>query len=97
MKKVVYSVTKLGRNENKLKGVGYLADNDLVIACISNQGKPYIRVFEDCAKYCRLRHNSTDEFKGSYSEILEVQVEKNGSFETREIEVNYNIWYKITE
>ena len=46
MKKVVYSVTKLGRNENKLKGIGYLADNDLIIACISNQGKPYIRVFE---------------------------------------------------
>ncbi len=97
MKKVVFSVTKLGRNENKLKGVGYLADNDLIIACVSNQGKPYIKVFEDCVKYCNAVHNRPGEFKGSYGEILEIQVEKNGSFETREIEVNYNIWYKITE
>lgn len=49
MKKVVYSVTKVGRNENtKMTGLGYITNKDLIIACISKNGKLYIRVFEDC-------------------------------------------------
>ena len=32
MKKVVYSVTKVGRNENtKMTGLGYITDKDLII------------------------------------------------------------------
>lgn len=35
MKKVVYSVTRYGRTENfQMKGVGYITDTDLVIACV---------------------------------------------------------------
>ena len=101
MKKVVYSVTKVGRNENtKMTCLGYVTDKDLVVACISKGGKPYIRVFEDCVKECHKVINTTNEYKGAYYEVKEVEIEtKNSSgqsigFEKREIEVNYYIWYK---
>ena len=43
MKKVVYSVTKVGRNENtKMTGLGYITESDLITACISKNEKPYI-------------------------------------------------------
>ena len=101
MKKVVYSVTKVGRNDNtKMTGLGYITEEDLVIACISKNQKPYIRVFEDCVKECHKVINTTNEYKGAYYEVKEVEIEtKNSSgqstgFEKREIEVNYYIWYK---
>ena len=53
MKKVVYSVTRYRRDDiDKISGLGYITDTDLVIACMSKAGKPYIRVFEDCVKNC---------------------------------------------
>lgn len=104
MTKVVYSVVKEGRNgSSKMTGLGYLTDKDLIIACISKNSKPYIRVFEDCVKNCHLVHNTKDEYKGTYYEIKEIEFEvKNSSgqstgFEKREIEVNYSIWYKILD
>ena len=96
MKKVVYSVTKVGKNENtKMTGLGYVTNEDLIIACISKNQKPYIRVFEDCIKDCHQIHNAKDEYQGAYYEIKEVEFEVKDGFETREIEVNYYIWYKI--
>ena len=101
MKKVVYSVTKVGRNENtKMTGLGYVTDKDLVVACISKNQKPYIRVFEGAVKDCHKVINTTNEYKGAYYEVKEVEFEtKNSSgqstgFEKREIEMNYYIWYK---
>ena len=95
MKKVVYCVTKLGRLENlQMKGVGYITDTDLVIACMSKNQKPYIRVFEDCVKDCHLVINTSDEYKGAYYEIREVEFARaDGTKETLECEINYNIWY----
>lgn len=99
MKKVVYSVTRFGRTENfHMKGVGYITDNNLIIACNSKAGKPYIRVFEDCIKDCHKVIGTEDEYKGAYYEIREVEFERqDGSRETRECEINYNIWYKETK
>lgn len=104
MKKVVYLVTKVGRTENtKMTGLGYITDKDLVIACISKNQKPYIRVFEDCIKDCHKISNTTDEYKGAYYEIKEIEFEKKTStgestgFEKREIEINYYIWFKILD
>ena len=43
MKKVVYSVTRYRRDDiDKISGLGYITDTDLVIACMSKAGKPYI-------------------------------------------------------
>lgn len=102
MKKVVYSVQKLGKLENpKMTGLGYLADKDLVIACMSQKGKPYIRVFEDVREYCHPLVGRDGEFKGQITEYREIEVEKenNGysSMETIYIEIEYKIWFKYAE
>ena len=95
MKKVVYSISKFNKfGSNKMSGVGFITDKDLIIACVSQKGNPYIRVFEDCVKNCHAIQGRDGEFKGSHYEIREVEFEKNGSYETREIEVEYSVWYK---
>ena len=104
MKKVVYSITKLGKVENtKITGVGYITDEELIIAQVNQKTqKAYIKTF-DCVKHCYAIANTENEFKGAHSEILELQFESKTSsgsstgFETREIEVNYYIWYKIID
>lgn len=89
MKKVIFSVTKLGKVENtKVTGVGYITDEDLITANIGKSGKPYIRIYS-CVKDCHPIPNSTDEFKGTYYEIVE--------YDGRDIEVNYYIWYKLAK
>ena len=86
MKKVVYSITKLGKTENtKFKGVGYVTDEELITAGISKNNKPYIRIY-DCVKDCHLIPGTTDEFRDSYYEIVE--------YDGRDIEVYYYIWFK---
>ena len=89
MKKVVYSITKLGKVENtKMTGVGYITDEDLITTNISKTGKPYRRIYS-CVKDSHPIPNSTDEFKGAYYEIVE--------YEGRDIEVNYYIWFKLAK
>ena len=88
MKKVVYNVTRYKRDEiYKISG----------IACISKNGKPYIRVFEDCVKECHQIVGRDKEYKVEYSEIREVEFEVKGAYETREIELEYRIWYKLAD
>ena len=91
MKKVVYSVSRNNRfGSNKLTGVGFITDADLIIACVSKKGNAYIR-------------GRDGEFKGAHYEIREVEFEKKNSsgestgYETREIEVEYYIWYKLVD
>ena len=80
MKKVVFSVTKQGRYENtKTTGVGYITDTDLIIACLSKNNKPYIRVFEDCVKNCHAVSGREGEYKGAHYEIREIEFEKKTS------------------
>ena len=98
MKKVVYNISKFNKfGNNKLSGVGFITDKDLIIACVSQKGNPYIHVFEDCVKNCHAIQGRDGEFKGSHYEIREVEFEKNGSYETREIEVEYSVWYKLVD
>lgn len=107
MKKVVYSITKQSKKENdKLTGVGFITESDLLIARLSRKGTAYIKNFEDCLKYCFPVPNKSDEYKGSYSEFVTYDVpvtderERNPevkSYETIEIQLNYTIWFKIIE
>lgn len=104
MQKVVYSVSRLNRFGNtKMTGVGFITDSDLITACVSKKGNAYIRVFEDCVKNCHAVSGRDGEFKGAHHEIREVEFEtKNSSgestgYDTREIEVEYSIWYKIVK
>ena len=102
MKKVVYSVQKVGKFDTpKLTGLGYVTDSDLVTACMSQKGKPYIRVFEGALEYCHRIPDKENEFKGQYTEYKEIEVDKETggyvSVEKIDIEVEYKIWFKYTE
>ena len=93
MKKVVYSVTRYRKDDiDKISGLGCIPNADLVIACMSKGGKPYIRVFDGCVKHCQPISDKPGEFKGSHYEIREVQLDTGkDNYETHEIELNYNI------
>lgn len=104
MKKVVYSVSRNNRyGSNKLTGLGFITEKDLVIACVGKKGNAYIRVFEDCVKNCHAVSGRDGEFKGVYYEIREIEFETKMSsgestgYETKEIEVEYSIWYKLVD
>ena len=72
MKKVVYSVSRFNKSgNNKLTGIGFITDKDLIIACVSQKGNAYIRVFEDCIKNCHSIPNRDGEYKGAHYEIRE--------------------------
>lgn len=90
MKKVFFSVSKdSSYSDYKMSGIGYVTEVDLIAACLSKNGKPYIRVFEDCIKDCHQVSGKQDEFKGSYYEVHE--------YEGRDITTNYNIWFKYAD
>ncbi len=99
MKKVVYSVTRYVKGElEKISGLGFITDTDLIVACMSKAGKPYIRVFDDCVKNCPEIIGKPGEHKGAHYEIREIEVTKDdGSKDTREVELNYKIWFKFVE
>ena len=97
MKKVVYSVTRLSKNTNfKVSGFGYISKDDLITAQTSTSGNAYVRIYPECVKQCFPVADKQDEFKGKYTEYVEKEIEReDGSFDTREIEVHYSIWYKL--
>lgn len=99
MKKVIYSITKIGKKENtKISGIGYITDTDIITACVSVKGKPYVRVFENAIKYCHQVLNTENEFKGAYSELVEMELtDEKDRKTTREVEVDYLIWFKLVD
>lgn len=105
MQKVVYCVIKVNKDE-KLKGVGYISEGNLLIPAISSKGNAYIRVFEDVTEKCKPVNEKLNEFKG-YVEVIYTNVpafksvdhdndeNKEGSYEIIEtIETTYYIWFK---
>lgn len=84
-----------------MTGLRYLANKDLVIACMSQKRKPCIRVFEDILEYCHPQYGRAGEFKDKYTEYREIEVgkESNGytSLEKIDIEVTYKIWFKYAD
>ena len=100
MKKVVFSVTKVNKDE-KLKGVGYLVEGNLLIPATSSKGNPYIRVFEDVVKTCKASPNSETEFKG-YVDVayqnINVYNKETKAYDTLDyVETTYYIWYKVID
>ena len=88
MKKVVYSVVRNLKNEQiKLTGVGYITDTDLLTVATSKDNKPYIRVYEDCLRYCHKVNGKENEFKGTYYEVAE--------YEGHDYQKTFYIWYKL--
>ena len=87
MKKVLYTITKENKEKTKISGFGFISDTDLFTAQFSKAGKPYIRVYEGCLKYCHQVVGSDDAFKGAFWEVVEI--------EGRTVEINYYIYYKL--
>lgn len=105
MQKVVYSVSRVNRDE-KLKGVGYLIDGNLFVPATSNKGNMYIRIFEGVEEKCKSVADKINEFKG-YVDVIYTDVpvfkstdrnsdeSKQGSYEVIDsITVTYYVWYK---
>lgn len=100
MQKVVYSVSKVNKDE-KLKGVGYLVGNDLLIPAISSKGNAYIRVFEDVVQKCNPVKDSDTEFKGyitvSYENVNVYNKEKQRYDTLDHVETTYYVWFKFVK
>lgn len=100
MKKVVYSVYRIGKANSKMSGIGYVVNKDLLTACVGQNGKPYIKVFEECLEDLRLVSGTKDEYEGRFVDLKEIRVEVKNSFgeskgyDTKDIELHYNIWFK---
>ena len=70
MKKVIYSVSRYRKGDiEKNTGIGYITDRDLVIACISKNGKPYIRVFADCVKQWHIAQQQKYNIQNGHTDI----------------------------
>ncbi len=100
MQKVAYSIAKVNRDE-KIKGVGYLVDGNLLIPSTSSKGNPYIRVFDDVADKCRPVKDTNNEFKGyvtvAYENVNVYNKEKNRYDTLDYVETTYFIWYKLID
>jgi hypothetical protein len=100
MQKVVFSVSKVNKDD-KLTGVGYLADGNLIVPAMSGKGKPYIRVFEGVTEKCHLISGTTDEYKGymtvGYSNVHIFNKKANSYDLLGYIEVDYCVWYKLVD
>lgn len=100
MKKVVYSVSKVNHRDEKMKGVGYIAEGNLIFPAISAKGNPYIRIFEDVASKCKPFTQDSTEFKG-YITVAYTDVPVQRKDESKEvvdyIEVEYSVWFKYVD
>lgn len=100
MQKVVYSISKVNKDE-KLKGVGYLIEGNLLIPSTSSKGNAYIRVFDDVAEKCKHVKDSDTEFKGyvtvAYENVNVYNKEKNRYDTLDYVETTYFIWYKYID
>lgn len=100
MQKVVYSITKVNKDE-KVKGIGYLVEGNLLVPSISSKGNAYIRVFEDVTKDCKPVINTDSEFKGyvtvAYENVHIFNKEKDRCETLDYVETTYHIWFKYVD
>ncbi len=93
-------ITKVNKDE-KLKGVGYLVEGNLLIPSTSSKGNAYIRVFEDVTEKCKAVKDTDNEFKGyvtvAYENIHVFNKEKNHYDTLDYVETTYYIWLKYID
>ncbi len=94
--KLVFSLTKLGRDNRKTTGYGFIKDNNLVLHLGVIDGKDKWFVIENYTKYIFPIISKQNEYKGYYTSYSEDTLipSKNGSYDTRDTETNYHIWFK---
>ncbi len=100
MDKVVYSVSKVN-SDMKLKGLGYLVEDNLLIPATSSKGNPYIRIFEDVTKHCHSVNKEKTEYKGyvtlAYENINVYNKEKDRYELLDYVETTFYVWFKLVK
>lgn len=88
MKKVKFSLIRYSKKGSyKFTGYGEIDDENLYTKN---------KVYEDCIRYCHKKLNSTNEYKGSFSQVEEIEfLNDKDQIVNLEIEVSYNLWFKV--
>ena len=56
----------------------------------------YNKVYEDCIRNCHKVINKSNEFKGSFSQFEEIEfINDRNMLVELEVEVNYQLWFRI--
>ena len=87
-KKVKFSLTKFTKKGSfRIVGFGEIDDENLYTKS---------KIYEDCIRYCQKKVNSTNEFKGSFTEFEEIEFENDKhQIVNLEIENCYQLWFRI--
>lgn len=100
MQKVIYSIKKVNQDE-RIKGIGYLAEGNLLIPAKARNDNPYIRVFDDVTKHCTAIPEAENEYKGfvtvAYSDVHVFDKQKNNYKTLDYIETTYFVWFKFVK
>lgn len=94
--KLVFSLTKLGSENRKTTGYGFIKQDNLVLHLGVIDGKDKWFVIENYSKYICPAIGKQDEYKGyytTYSQDILIQ-SKYGSYDTVDTETNYFVWFK---
>jgi len=95
--KVVFSLTRLGKENKKETGKGYIANDVLVLFVKGNDGELHRKFIDSYTKYLFPSIGKQGEYKGYYTEYNEdVEIlRKDGSYDILDTtETNYYIWIK---
>lgn len=87
-KKVKFSLTKFTKKGSfRFVGYGEIDDENLYTKS---------KTYEDCIRYCHKLPNTTNEFKGSFNEFEEIEIENDkGHLVNLEIENCYLLWFRV--
>jgi hypothetical protein len=95
MIKVAYRLTKSNDFTYVKKGIGFISDSKEDLILYPNS--PYERIIEDCIRYCYPIINRYGEYKGTFTQYVDCDFQVKDSIETKEIEIEYKLWYKILD
>ena len=99
MKKVKFGITRYCKNQSyRFTGYGEIDDENLYTSYTNSYGEKVNKVYEDCIRYLHKIPNTSNEFKGYYSDYETIEFEnKKGYLVELEIEVGYHIWIRILD
>ncbi len=87
-KKLKFSLTKFTKKGSfRFVGYGEIDNENLYTKS---------KTYEDCIRYCHKMLNSTNEFKGSFTQFEEIEFEnEKGQIVNLEVENCYGLWFRI--
>ena len=95
MKKVAFRLTKVNDFNYVKKGIGFISNSNEDLILYPNT--QFERVIEDCIRYCYPIPYRSGEYKGSFTQYVDCNFQVKDSIETKEIEIEYRLWYKILD